>query len=279
MLKPSSVSGTGTIILNADMTFSSAYAATGTTVIGGSVLFAGSTPPALGTLKINAGGTATFSAHTSSVTSSFSNSGTLNVQSGSLTINSSAASVIGGKILVGSGALLTLTRPTSAAADTPTALQISGTLNLSDNLTVAATTTFFDQGVFHLKGGKLVLAAAQDSRTVGSFIIDAGATLQLDASYDFSTSLSPTLTGSGTVIVDAGAELILSIDSAFSGTIEVAGTLVLAAPRTAGAGPDIVPQFSIAAAAPSPEPASVAVLALAGPLLLQGGSPRRRPAP
>jgi hypothetical protein len=122
-------------------------------------------------------------------------------------------------------------------------------------------------GAITVDNAKFFLAAAQDPASPTTFAVDANATLEFAADYDLSSATDPTLTGAGTVIIDPGVTLTLSIDSAFAGTIEVNGTLFLTGPRDPGS-TITTPNFTVRSA-PVPEPASLALLAFAAPLLLR----------
>jgi T5SS/PEP-CTERM-associated repeat protein len=98
------------------------------------------------------------------------------------------------------------------------------------------------------------------------FALGANATFELTASYDFSSLYSADLTGTGLLIIDPGATVTLPIDTAFSGTIQVNGTLVLAPARNPNAATF---NFSVLDAPSVPEPASLALLTLGTPLLLR----------
>jgi hypothetical protein len=107
-----------------------------------------------------------------------------------------------------------------------------------------------------------------DFSGVADFRISA--TLELAAFYNFSTPNAPTLSGDGTIIVDSTSNLTLPLDAPFTGTIQVNGSLTLTPPHN----PAITaPSFTIIGAytiaLPTPEPASLSLLALAAPLLLR----------
>jgi hypothetical protein len=153
-----------------------------------------------------------------------------------------------------------------------------GTLTVGDAptaqipLTAPAASTFVNTGTVELRGGTLILFAAQDSATTGVFTVGDGATLEFAADYSFALATDPTLTGVGTVLIDSDTTLTLAIDSDFTGTIIANGTLIIAPPRDPTASPESLMQFTILPQ-PVPEPSSLAAMALALlPLLL-----RRRP--
>lgn len=114
-----------------------------------------------------------------------------------------------------------------------------------------------------LTNADLLLAAPQDPASVTAFYIATASTLTFATDYDFTTG--PTLAGFGHVIIAAGATLTLPIDTAYAGTIQVNGTLVLA-PALNPANAHRVPAFFIL---PTPEPTSLSLLLLASPLLLR----------
>jgi hypothetical protein len=116
-----------------------------------------------------------------------------------------------------------------------------------------------------VRSGTLFVAAPQQSATTGVFIALSPGTLEFAATYDFSSALGPTITGDGLVIVDGGATLTLPLDTAFSGTIQVDGTLVVAPPLDP-ANADILPAFSVRSP-PVPEPSALALLACGAPVL------------
>ncbi|HVX85251.1 MAG TPA: hypothetical protein VH253_10740 [Phycisphaerae bacterium] len=111
----------------------------------------------------------------------------------------------------------------------------------------------------------------QQAATTGEFAMDSGSTLEFAASCDFSSPGGPTRTGpDGLTIVDPGITLTLPSDTAFAGTIDVYGTLVIAPPlNPADAG--LSPTFTVVDEVP--EPASLTLLALVIPFSLR----RRRP--
>jgi hypothetical protein len=115
-----------------------------------------------------------------------------------------------------------------------------------------------------LDNATLLLVAPQDPGSATAFSINASSTLDFAANYDLSSPNAPTLSGDGLIIIDANTTLILPIDSAFSGSIQILGTLVLTPPLNS-ANTNLTPNFTLF---PAPEPASLSLLALALPLLL-----------
>jgi hypothetical protein len=160
--------------------------------------------------------------------------------------------------------------------DAPHSLSLQGAAGLTKVIFRAAALPAF-AGTIDISNATLLLAASQDPSTTVHFDLAPDATLEFAASCDFSSPTGPTLTGSGLVIIDAGATLALPVDSAFAGTIKINGTLFLTAPRD----PDstlTTPAFTLFTApapAPAPEPASLSALALAAPLLARRR--KRRP--
>jgi hypothetical protein len=156
--------------------------------------------------------------------------------------NAGAFEVMGGTVVVGDApaAQLTITPATATSAST---FINTGTVEISDSAT-------------------LHLYAAQDPATTGVFTLDTpNATLDLAADYSFATATDPTLTGNGLVIVDPGTALTLAADTAFTGTIQVEGTLIIAPPRDPNAPASSLMQFTVVSAVP--EPASLGLLGAA----------------
>ncbi|HVS71891.1 MAG TPA: PEP-CTERM sorting domain-containing protein [Phycisphaerae bacterium] len=155
-------------------------------------------------------------------------------------------------------------------------LQTDGYVQVSlptgSSTTLGSGLTFKHIGTLDVYQGTLILAAAQDPATTGLFQVDAAGILDFAASYDF--SMIPTLTGSGTVIVDPGVTLTVPEDVDFTGTIEVNGTLVIAPPRDPNASPDELMRFSVIQSA-VPEPASFTLLALGAGVLIRRRKTRR----
>ncbi len=147
--------------------------------------------------------------------------------------------------------------------DAPHALLLQGDTGITGATFHANALSAF-AGSISVDNARFVLAAAQDPASPATFAVDSNAILEFADNYDFSTSDDPTLTGTGTVIIDPGITLRLPVDTAFSGTIEVNGTLFIAPPLD----PDDLnasPHFTVL---PVPEPASLAFLGLAAPMLL-----------
>jgi hypothetical protein len=124
-----------------------------------------------------------------------------------------------------------------------------------------APSTFINTGTLEITAATVLLAAAQDPATTGLFTVNADATLELAADYSFALFTDPTLTGAGLVIIDPNVTLTLAMDTAFTGTIEVNGTLIIAPPRDPNAAPESLMQFTILPQS-VPEPASLALLTL-----------------
>lgn len=155
---------------------------------------------------------------------------------------------------------ITLLRLTSETL--PRALTLQGTTN---HATFQVTDEFELPGPLLLDNATLLLAAPQNSDFPTAFTVNASSILQFAADYDFSSPNGPTLSGDGLILINANTTLTLPIDTAFSGTIQILGTLLLT-PSLNPANTNIIPSFSIAA--PVPEPASLSLLALAAlPLL------------
>lgn len=157
--------------------------------------------------------------------------------------NAGALKVFGGLLVLGDAppapSQLTLTPATAV----PSTFINTGTVEISDSAT-------------------LHLYAAQDPATTGVFTLDTpNATLDLAADYSFATATDPTLTGNGLVIVDPGTALTLAADTAFTGTIQVEGTLIIAPPRDPNAPASSLMQFTVVSAVP--EPASLGLLGAA----------------
>ncbi|HVX85152.1 MAG TPA: PEP-CTERM sorting domain-containing protein [Phycisphaerae bacterium] len=135
--------------------------------------------------------------------------------------------------------------------------------------------TFVNTGSVEVQG-TVYLYAAQDAATNGSFLVDGGGNLEFGADYSFASSTDPTLTGSGTLIVDPGVTLTVPEDVGFTGTIEVNGTLVIAAPRDPTAHP-VSPSFTVVGES-VPEPGSLGLLGAGAAVLLgrRRGAGRRR---
>jgi hypothetical protein len=158
----------------------------------------------------------------------------------------------------------TVTLDTASAAGT---LHNAGLLTLSAATTLAADLTFQNPGAVDIQSGALLLAAAQDPLTTGTFTVESTATLQFAADYSFAAATDPTLSGDGLLVINPNTTLTLAIDTAFSGTIQVDGTLILA-PARDPANQNTQPHFSILPT-PIPEPATLSLLALAAPLFLR----------
>jgi hypothetical protein len=152
--------------------------------------------------------------------------------------------------------------------DAPHALTLQGETGIKGaRFRVASFSTFSSNLV--VDNATLLLTAPQDPASTPTFFLAANATLDFAANYDFTSGLS--LTGDGLVIIDANTALTLPIDTTFSGTIQVNGTLILA-PALNPDNANITPAFTILPT-PIPEPATLLPLLLAGPLLAR---PRRR---
>jgi hypothetical protein len=129
------------------------------------------------------------------------------------------------------------------------------TFAITDNTAAKNNFFFANNGTININAGTLAIDA-QDNGSYGAFHLAAGATLDLAATYNFASG--PTLDGAGLLIIRPGATVTLPMDTAFTGSIEVDGTLVLAPPLDpANAG--ITPSFTILEP-PTPEPASLALL-------------------
>jgi hypothetical protein len=124
---------------------------------------------------------------------------------------------------------------------------------------------FENTSTVRVRSGTLFVAALPAARDHRRLHRPLPGTLEFAATYDFSSALGPTITSDGLVIVDAGATLTLPLDIAFSGTIQVDGTLVVAPPLDP-ANTDILPAFSVRFP-PGPEPAALALLACGAPVL------------
>ncbi len=148
---------------------------------------------------------------------------------------------------------------------------ITATPGANKTVTLGSALTFKLTGSTTVQSGTLLLAAPQDLATTGVFTVNAGAALDLAADYSFAQGTDPTLAGAGLVIVDPQITLVLAADTAFTGTIRVNGTLIVAPPRDPNAPASSLMRFTILPAA-VPEPASVGLLS-AGLLPLL----RRRP--
>jgi hypothetical protein len=196
-------------------------------------------------------------------TITFNNTGTLTVNSGAATLAPKVGSLLAGAIIVKPNASITI----SNATVHPSSLQIAGTLTLATSATLDPSSTLQNSGLIALTGGALTLAAPQDPATTGDFDVAATAALEFAADYNFSSPTGPTLTGTGTIIIDPGVLLTLPVDTAFAGTIEINGALMLAAARNP-ANADAFPAFTVISS-PVPEPATASLLALAPPLLLR----------
>jgi hypothetical protein len=213
----------------------------------------------------------TSTAFSSSVT--FNNQGTINITHGSFQLAARGTDSADAAINVSSGAFFLGGVRDLLAGSLTNAGQIwvsSGT----STMTIGAGVTFANSGTLLVRNGTLVLAAAQQTESNGIFDAESGATLDFAASYDFSVAGDPTLTGGGLVIIDPGVTLTLAVDSAFAGTIQDNGTLVLAPardPAHAGA----VPAFTVLPAA-VPE-AGTLLLCVPAAGLLVGRRRRRAP--
>jgi hypothetical protein len=213
----------------------------------------------------------------------FTNNGTLNLYA-TITISSSLTFINNGTINLNNG---TFQRAASGTDGASSALNIAqrasyltstrsftaGALSNGGSITISAGTAtvtfgsslaFRNTGMLVLRSGTLLLAAAQDPLTTGQFDVRPVATLEFAANYDFSSPAGPTLTGSGLLIVDADTTLTLPVDTAFTGTIQVDGQLIIA-PALNPADINMTPHFTIL---PVPEPLSVILLSVAAPLLL-----------
>jgi hypothetical protein len=150
-------------------------------------------------------------------------------------------------------------------------------VDVPDQFDLDPRATGFDQhSTFFFQNNGLVKVLAGNFNLhvpdTGAFTVQSDATLELAADYDFSTPTSPTLAGTGNILIDPGVTMTLAIDSAFAGTITVNGQLIIAPPRNPDAAPESLMQFTILPQ-PVPEPASLGAMALALlPLLV-----RRRP--
>jgi hypothetical protein len=155
-----------------------------------------------------------------------------------------------------------------------------GTLNNAGwlhfvNVTLSKDLTFNHIGVLQAASGKVLIAARQQSLTTGTFTVDNGAILEFAADYDFSSPTGPSLLHSiyqsadddGLLIIDPNTTLTIPLDTAFAGTIQVDGTLIIAPPLNP-ANLNMTPNFTILPTQ-VPEPATLALLTLAIPLLLR----------
>jgi hypothetical protein len=146
--------------------------------------------------------------------------------------------------------------------DAPHTLTLQGETGIAGaRFRVASLSTFSSTLV--VDNATLLLTAPQDPASTPTFFLAANATLDFAANYDFTSG--PSLSGTGLVIIDANTTFTLPIDTAFSGTIQVNGTLIL----TPALNPDnanITPAFTVLPT-PIPEPATLLPL-LAAPLLL-----------
>jgi hypothetical protein len=170
--------------------------------------------------------------------------------------------------LINNGTLSSAHTVTISSNATTGTLQNNGTLTLSAaTTTLAADLTFQNPGAVDIQSGTLLLAAPQDPLTTGLFTVESAATLQFAADYSFAAATDPTLSGDGLLIISPSTTLTLAIDTAFSGTIQVDGALILA-PARDPANQNTQPHFSILPA-PIPEPTTLSLLALAAPLFLR----------
>jgi hypothetical protein len=142
---------------------------------------------------------------------------------------------------------------------------------IADRINVFYATGALSAPSIDVRKGFLRFAGLQGSATTTAFTVAAAATIEFWNSFDFSSPANPTLNGSGLVIIRPGVTLTLPIDSAFTGTIQINGTLVLAPPLNPATF-DGTPTFNVIGI-PIPEPTALSTLLLASPLLLR----RRRP--
>lgn len=150
----------------------------------------------------------------------------------------------------------------------------SGSLANQGSITITGGTSTFNadlslknDGTLRVDGGKLVVASS-DAGSTGIFSVILGATLEFGTSYDFASPLAPELEGDGLVIIDAGTSLTIPMDVAFSGSIQVNGTLILAPARDPSSPADVTPNFSLVPSSPIPEPGTAGVYGVAALSLL-----------
>ncbi|HVS71619.1 MAG TPA: hypothetical protein VHQ47_10230 [Phycisphaerae bacterium] len=141
------------------------------------------------------------------------------------------------------------------------------------------TLVAFDKlAALYLNGGTTIFGPAADPPAPASsttIFLRTNGIFEFASSYNFDSPLAPTLTGTGHITIDPGVSLTLPIDTAFSGTILVNGTLILA-PALNPSAPTF--NFTTITSSPVPEPASLAFLTLT-PLLLTRRPKPRHPAP
>jgi hypothetical protein len=190
----------------------------------------------------------------------FDNNGTINIYGGNVRLPQLGADAPTAVVNIHpSGTLLLSARAFHGTINN------SGYLGVYPNTaaTLDASVRLINTGYLHVSGATLTLAAAQDPLTTGHFSVDSDGALTFAADYDFSAPAGPTLDGTGLVIIAPGTTLTLPMDTAFAGTLQVDGTLLLAAPLDpANAG--ITPRFMLL---PTPEPASLALFTFALPAL------------
>jgi hypothetical protein len=156
---------------------------------------------------------------------------------------------------------------------------LAGTLNNAGNVSVRISSpdkgllgtglSFINQGTLTVSDGTLTLAAPQNRLTTGIFLVAESSILEFAADYDFSSLTGPSLDrysdGDGLLLIDPGITLTLPLDTAFAGTIQVDGTLIIAPPLDP-ANINMTPNFTVLPTQ-IPEPATLSLLALALPLL------------
>jgi hypothetical protein len=242
----------------------------GTVTVSGAITFMGSSEPRLvnnGTLNIQ-------NNFTASSNTRLDNNGIINITAGVTQISASGTSSADSLVHIsGAGSLWLLASHPFLAGTLWNEATLTNSPFASGTITFGAALTFRNAGTFDIKAARVLLAAPQDPASTGLFTVEAPATLEFAANYDFSTAGGPTLTGSGLLIIDPNTTLTLPVDTAFTGTIQVDGQLIIAAPLNP-ADINMTPNFTILPAA-VPEPASLTLLAFAAPLFLR----KRRPTP